>query len=137
MPVPDEADDTIQVTAALLKRDGHWLITQRLAGSHLAGLWEFPGGKQNEGESLEECLVREIEEETGLRVVVGEKKRDVVHHYTDQSVHLHFFSCRPIEGDPRPIGCADIAWIRPEEFADYAFPPADEPVVSDIVEGRL
>jgi len=137
MPESEDAGSAIQVTAALLRKDGRWLITRRPTGSHLAGLWEFPGGKQKEGESLEECLAREIEEETGLRVAVGEKQRAVTHHYAERTVHLHFFDCQPIEGEARPIGCADVAWITPEEFAEYDFPPADEPVVSDIVEGRL
>ncbi len=132
-----DVESAIPVTAALLRREGRWLITQRPEGSHLAGLWEFPGGKQKEGESLEECLAREVAEETGLRIAVGEMERDVIHHYPDRSVHLHFFYCRLIDGKARPLGCSDLAWVRPEEFGHFEFPPADEHIVSDIVEGRM
>ena len=127
----------LEVTAGLINREGRWLITRRPAGTHMEGLWEFPGGKQHPGESLEECLEREVAEETGLLVKVTGREREIVHHYPDRIVRLHFLHASPVEGEARPIGVSDLAWILPEEFADYEFPPADRPVVDDIVSGRV
>jgi len=129
--------DVLQVTAGLIGREGRLLITQRPHGTHLEGLWEFPGGKQDEGETLEECLIREVAEETGMQVRIVQKEREVVHHYPDRTVHLHFFHCRPVDGEPRPLGCAAVAWVRPEELTLYPFPPADVPLVDDLSSGRL
>ncbi len=128
---------TVEVAAALISLEDRWLITQRPQGTHLEGLWEFPGGKQDPGETLQDCLAREVEEETGLRIEVGKKERDVIHHYPDKTVHLHFFLCKPIEGEARPLACAAIAWVRSDEMALYPFPPADAELVKDITAGRL
>jgi len=127
----------VQVTAALIRRDGRYLITLRPEGSHLSGHWEFPGGKLDPGETLEECVVREVEEETGLRIRVEEKAAEVVHHYPEMSVHLHFFNCRPVEGKAEPIGCAEVAWVDREELGAYRFPPADARLIEDIAAGRI
>lgn len=133
----DESQVPLEVTAGLINRDGRWLITRRPAGTHMEGLWEFPGGKQDPGESLEECLVREVAEETGLLVEVTCREREILHRYPDRTVRLHFLHALPVAGEARPIGVADLAWILPEEFAHYEFPPADRPVVEDIVSGRV
>jgi len=127
----------LEVTAGLITRQGRWLITRRPPGTHMAGLWEFPGGKQDPGESLEACLIREVEEETGMRIRVTGPERAVVHRYPERTVRLHFFHALPVEGEARPIGVADVAWILPEEFAGYEFPPADRGIVRDIVSGRV
>lgn len=127
----------VQVTAALIRRDGRYLITLRPEGSHLEGHWEFPGGKLDPGETLEDCVVREVEEETGLRIRVEEKAAEVVHHYPEKSVHLHFFNCRPVGGKAEPIGCAEVAWVDREELGAYRFPPADARLIEDIAAGRI
>lgn len=125
---------SIQVAAAVIQRDGRYLITQRSAHTHLAGYWEFPGGKQEEGESLEACLVREVREE--LNVEVSEITPFIVihHDYPDKSVDLHFFLCTLVKGELKALGCADFRWVHPEEFANFSFPPADEPVVTQLQE---
>ena len=115
----------IEVSAALLFRDGRLLVAQRPAGSHLAGLWEFPGGKREPGESWEECLRRELREELGIEVAVGALFEEVVHAYPGKQVHLRFFRARVVAGEPRPIGCAAVAWISRAELGRYEFPPAD------------
>lgn len=116
---------TIEVSAGLVFRDGQLLITQRPAGSHLAGLWEFPGGKREPGETWEACLERELVEELGVRVTVGRLFDEVVHDYPGKRVHLRFFVCRVLEGEPVPLGCAALRWVTAPALASHEFPPAD------------
>ena len=116
----------VEVSAALIFLHGKLLITQRHAKSHLGGLWEFPGGKREAGESFEECLIREIREELGIEISVGELFEEIFHAYAEKNVHLKFFLCRLESGQPRPLGCAAISWVGKSELADYKFPAADE-----------
>ena len=121
------------VTAGIIRRDGRLLITRRRAGSHLGGLWEFPGGKQEGNESLEACLVREIREELGVTVRAGERIRVVEHEYEEKRVTLHFFSCtlddhatiRSLEGQ-------EARWVNPSELSSFRFPPPDRCVIDQI-----
>ena len=106
-------------------RGGKLLIAQRLAGSHLGGLWEFPGGKRQPGETWEECLARELIEELGASVKVGSVFEEVVHVYPEKTVRLRFFVCSWLSGEPRPLECANVAWVTREQLAHYEFPPAD------------
>ena len=85
--------ERIVVTAAVVERDGAFLLTRRLDGTHLAGRWEFPGGKLHAGETLEECLVREIREELDADVEVGPEILATVHDYPERSIELRFFRC--------------------------------------------
>ena len=117
--------ESVDVSAALIFRGGKLLITQRHAGAHLGGLWEFPGGKREPDESFEACLVREISEELGVAVAIGKLFEEILHVYAEKSVHLKFFLCELSAGDPRPLGCAAIKWIGRTELADYNFPAAD------------
>jgi 8-oxo-dGTP diphosphatase len=133
----------IEVSAGLVFRDGRLLITQRPVGSHLAGLWEFPGGKREPGETWEACLERELAEELGVRVSVGRLFEEVVHDYPGKRVHLRFFVCRLVAGEPAPIGCAAMAWVTAGELGRYEFPPADAhllaalPAASEFSEKRF
>jgi len=113
------------VTAALIWRDSKILITKRREGRHLAGYWEFPGGKQELGESLEECLRREISEELGVNVEIEEHIVRVDHDYDTKSISLHLFLCSGLVGEPRPIGCDDIRWVDPKDIDQYKLPPPD------------
>src|SRR5260221_4955041 len=106
-----------EVSAALIFCDGKLLITQRHAKSHLGGLWKFPGGKREAGETFEQCLVRELREELGVKVAVGELLESLTHPYPGKTVHLKFFVCRLIEGEPQPIGCAALKWVNPAELS--------------------
>ena len=115
----------IEVAAAVIEQDGRYLITQRGQESHLAGLWEFPGGKRKSGESLEECLMREIKEELDLQVEVGDKLDQEIYAYEEREVMLHFFRCRIIAGTPRPQQGQAYCWVTPSEFSNYQFPAAD------------
>jgi mutator protein MutT len=115
----------VEVSAALIFRDGKLLITQRPAKAHLGGLWEFPGGKREPDETFEQCLVREIREELGVEIAVGELFESVTHAYPEKTVHLKFFACRLAGGEPQPLGCKAVKWAGKSELADYEFPAAD------------
>jgi mutator protein MutT len=115
----------IEVSAALIFRDGKILITQRPANSHSGGLWEFPGGKREAGETFEQCLVRELREELGVEVKAGRLFEGITHAYADKTIRLKFFLCELTEGDPQPLGCAAVKWVGKPELADYDFPAAD------------
>ena len=113
------------VTAGLVWKDGKLLITRRPEGSHLAGYWEFPGGKQEPGESLEACLEREIQEELDMKVKAVKHLLQIDHDYETKSITLHLFQCSWLNGAPTPIGCDELRWVRPEDLANYHLPPPD------------
>lgn len=119
----------IVVAAGVVRLDGKILVTRRKAGAHLAGLWEFPGGKLEGDESPVECLVREIEEELGVRVRAGRIMEVVHHRYSDRAVLLLFYDCQLIEGEPRPLGCEELRWLPPNELETIDWAPADLPFV--------
>ncbi|MEK6603360.1 MAG: 8-oxo-dGTP diphosphatase MutT [Nitrospirota bacterium] len=127
----------IQVAAALIIREGRYLITQRRADVHLGGLWEFPGGKRESGESLEDCLRRELREELGIEISHPVLFRVIRHDYPEKSVELHFFKCAIASGLPRPLGCEDLRWVAPEELDQFPLPPADQPLVEALCGERL
>ena len=115
----------VEVSAGLIFRDGKLLITQRYADSPQGGLWEFPGGKREPGETFEQCLARELREELGVEASVGEVFEDIVHAYPQSVIHLKFFVCRLEGGEPRTLGCSAIAWVSRSALKDYEFPAAD------------
>jgi mutator protein MutT len=117
--------ELIDVSAGLVFRDGKLLITQRRPKDHLAGLWEFPGGKREAGESGPDCLIRELTEELGIKVRVGRLVETVVHHYPEISVRLEFYRCELLEGEPRAIGCQALQWVTSNQLDDFSFPEAD------------
>jgi 8-oxo-dGTP diphosphatase len=115
----------IEVAAGLIFRDGKLLITQRHADAHLGGLWEFPGGKREAGETFEQCLRRELKEELGCDVEVGKRVESITHDYPEKSVRLEFYHCSWLAHEPSPIDCADCRWVTREQLADFEFPAAD------------
>ncbi len=123
---------TVEVAAAVLFRQGRLLITQRLPDSHLSGLWELPGGKRKPGESIRECLVREIREELDIRVVVGELFETIQYEYPEKTVCLKFFRCRYEGGNIRALGCQRFEWVRPDELGNYRFPPANKSLMKKL-----
>jgi len=120
-----KAENHLAVSAALIFRGGKLLVTRRHAKSHLGGLWEFPGGKLEAGETFEQCLVREIREELGVEISVGELFEEIVHDYPEKSVRLKFFVCRLLAGEPQPLDCAAVRWAGAAELAGFEFPAAD------------
>jgi 8-oxo-dGTP diphosphatase len=119
---------TLVVTAAVVERDGCFLVTRRQEGTHLEGCWEFPGGKCDEDEALEACLLREIREELGVHARVGDELFSVTHTYVDRRVELHFFSCE-IDGEPRPQIGQEMRWVPRRELAELEFPEADAELI--------
>jgi 8-oxo-dGTP diphosphatase len=116
---------SIEVSAALIFHKGKLLITQRQPDSHLGGLWEFPGGKREPGESFQQCLVREIREELGLEISVGDLFEEITHAYPEKTVRLKFFLCHPVSSEPQALGCAALQWVEKSQLANYCFPAAD------------
>jgi 8-oxo-dGTP diphosphatase len=125
----------IVVTAAVIERDNRFLVTRRLRGTHLAGYWEFPGGKCNADEPLGACLDREIVEELDTRVRVGQEIHRVAHEYPERIVELHFFRCELL-GEPRPVLGQEMRWVAGSELASLEFPPADAELIAMLVRPR-
>lgn len=117
--------EPLDIVVALLIRNGHVLITRRDPFAHQGGLWEFPGGKRQAGESLLDCLRREVFEEIGVSVDQAEPFHETVHHYPDCSVRLHFFLC-PVDDSCCP---AAGRWIQTTETNHYTFPAANRDVL--------
>jgi 8-oxo-dGTP diphosphatase len=126
----------VEVVAAIVRRNGKILITRRLDHAHLGGLWEFPGGKVEPGESLEEALLREIREELGMEIVVGPEIFTIEHDYPTKSVRLHFFDCGVIQGEPQALDVSDLRWVTPLQLADFEFPPADAELIRKLIAGK-
>jgi mutator protein MutT len=124
----------IHVTAGVIRKDGRILIARRPPGTHLEGLWEFPGGKQEPGETLRECLIREIREELDILVEPLSLIMTSAHQYADRSVVLHFFDCLILSGEPRPDLGQELRWVGPEELGLLSFPPPDGALVEKLAE---
>lgn len=123
----------IEVTAALIQdADGRYLITQRRRGSHLEGLWEFPGGKRDADEDLAACLRRELMEELGARFTVGEKVDTIRWDYPDRTVVLHFYRCRVESGAIEPRESQAMVWVAAPDLSGYHFPPADRELITRL-----
>jgi 8-oxo-dGTP diphosphatase len=123
----------VEVAAALI-RDAHgrYLITQRRRGSHLAGLWEFPGGKLESGETPAAGLRRELAEELSATFAVGRLVETVRWEYPDRVVVLHFFECRLESGAIEPLEEQAMAWVDPARLREYDFPPADRELIDRL-----
>ena len=120
---------TIVVAAAVVERDRRILVTKRPAGVHLEGHWEFPGGKCAAGETLEQCLVRELREELDADISVGTELLATSHDYGDRRTELHFFSCQ-LRGEARPQLGQEMRWIERRGLATLQFPPADAELIA-------
>jgi 8-oxo-dGTP diphosphatase len=119
---------TIVVSAAVIEREGTFLITRRQAGIHLEGHWEFPGGKCEPDESLAACMTREIREELAVGVEVGGEILATSHEYADRRVELHFLRCTLL-GTPVPQQGQEMRWARRDQLALLEFPPADAELI--------
>ncbi|MCO6457577.1 MAG: (deoxy)nucleoside triphosphate pyrophosphohydrolase [Pirellulaceae bacterium] len=117
-----------RIAIAVVRHEGQVLIGQRPAGVPLAGLWEFPGGKLQPGESVEAAAVRECLEETGLEVLPESHLADISDQYAHGAVHLTFIACRPL--DPAQTPAAPFRWVPLAELRDYEFPEANGSVLA-------
>lgn len=127
----------IEVAAGLIHRNGRYLIARRKPGVHLAGFWEFPGGKREAEESLTECLQRELFEELGISIDLPIPYQIVRHDYPDKVVELHFFRCTIEHGEPVPLGCEEVQWVSPQELTQFQFPPADHAIIRALQRDAL
>lgn len=118
----------IVVVAAVIEQDGRFLVTRRQADVHLAGLWEFPGGKIDPDETHAAALGREIREELDTGVEINELVLATTHTYPEQTVTLYFYRCRLI-GDPRPMLGQEMRWVSREELPTLLFPEADAELI--------
>lgn len=131
-PVP-----RITVTAAVIERNGRYLLAQRPPDGLLGGLWEFPGGKQEPGESLPEALVREIQEELGVKITVGEELGIYQHAYTHFKVTLHAFFCSLIQGEPQALAASNIRWALLSELSSFPMGKIDRRISQDLLRRKL
>lgn len=122
----------VQVAAGLIARNGRYLITRRRAGVHLEGVWEFPGGKREPGESLEDCLRRELREELGIEITDSVPYRVVWHEYPEKKVEICFFFCSIKRGEVQALGCEEFRWVTPKDFISFEFPPADQSLIEAL-----
>jgi len=120
------------VTAAVIEREGLVLIARRPLEGLLGGLWEFPGGKQQEGEDLPACLRREICEELGVDITVGEELGVYRHAYTHFKVTLHAFFCELERGEPAPLEASELAWVRPSALGEYPMGKIDRRIAKEL-----
>ena len=125
---------TTLVAAGVLFEGGKVLVTQRKAGTHLAGAWEFPGGKVEEGEDPRQALERELHEELGVSAEAGEILDVSFHRYPEKAVLLLFFEATLREGspEPRPLDIAALRWAGPDELDERDFPPADLAILRKV-----
>ena len=130
--LPKPPPPPLEVTVAVIERDGRFLIAQRQPNDSFGGYWEFPGGKLDAGETMEACLAREIQEELGIVIQVGSKRMVIQYRYPSRVIRLHCFDCRLVEGEPRAIECAAWRWVVPAELDQFQFPPASKPLIRKL-----
>jgi mutator protein MutT len=123
----------IEIAIALVWKEGRLLIARRPAGVHLAGLWEFPGGKIEPGETPAACVLRELREEVGIEAEVTGERALIEFAYPERAVRLHPLDCRWLSGEPRPVHCEEPRWVSPTELSEYAFPEANAPLLAELV----
>ena len=125
--------DAIDVVAGLIRDEaGRYLITRRRKGTHLEGLWEFPGGKREADETLEQSLCRELSEELGAIFTVGERVETIRWVYPEKTVVLHFFRCHVEAGTIAPQEGQLMEWVAPADFSRFDFPPADAELLRQL-----
>jgi mutator protein MutT len=122
----------IDAAIAVVVRDGRVLICQRKARDTFGGYWEFPGGKCEAGETLEQCLCRELREEVDIAAKPLAKLSAVSHNYPHVQLTLHPFLCEHISGEPKLIECQQALWVEPAKLRSYKFPPANESLLQEI-----
>jgi 8-oxo-dGTP diphosphatase len=126
----------IVATAAVIERDGAFLVARRQAGVHLEGYWEFPGGKCGPGESLAACMIRELREELDVDARPGEEIFTTSHEYPDRTVELHFLRCELL-GTPAPQQGQELRWVVRDELTALQFPPADAALIRMLTAQQL
>lgn len=129
----DDKRKTIRVVAAVMERDGRYLITQRRPGAVLPGMWEFPGGRCEDGETDAEALRREVLERLGAQIEAGQLISFVSHPYEHYTVDLYLYECRLITEKLEARAVHDFRWVTSSEFDQYPFTPADEASMTKLL----
>ena len=122
-----------EVGCAIIHKDGKLLIAQRHLQDSFGGYWEFPGGKREPNETIEECLAREAFEELGIRIHPERLLCNRVHGAPERRISLFFFFCRWMSEEPRAIDCKDFRWVSREDIRGYPLLPGDLEVLEDIL----
>lgn len=123
---------TYQVTAAIIRKGSKILIARRAPSKHLGGFWEFPGGKIEEGETAQECLKRELEEELGIIIKVGKFFMENEHYYDDKIILLKAYECEHTSGSIVLNDHDQVQWVETSEFVNFKFAPADIPFIKAL-----
>ena len=122
----------MQVALAVVERGGRYLVCRRAPGSHLAGYWEFPGGKRRPGERWAACVLREAREELGVEVRIIGELPPVRFRYPDRGVILRPFRCRIVRGEPAALAGPEIRWVSRAALRRLTFPPANRPLLQAL-----
>lgn len=135
--MPDPNDTPTRVGIGLIGRDGRYLIRRRRPGQIMVGVWEFPGGKCEPGESPEDAASRECHEEMGIAVRVEGLRVRIEHRYPHGWLELSYYDCRTLDPTAEPAIGSGFVWVAAADLPDYRFPGANEPVIAALVsEGR-
>ena len=126
--------ESVVVAAAVVERGGRFLVTRRLDGTHLAGRWEFPGGKCEPGESIEDCLRRELREELGVEVAIEGEVFRTVHSYADRTIDLRFYRAA-FDGEPDALLGQQVLWVARADLGALSFPEADAALIDHLMAG--
>jgi mutator protein MutT len=124
----------VDVDIAIITRGGKVLICQRKSDNTFGGCWEFPGGKREPGETAEQCLRRELDEELAVRARPIEALDVIEHDYPAARVRLHPYLCEHTAGEPQLLACQQAIWVDPPALRDYPFPPANEGLIEQAIE---
>ena len=123
---------TVHVAVGVVLDGDKVFVCKRAADAHQGNLWEFPGGKIEPGESLEECVHREIREELGIEIAVNDRLITIEHAYTHFKVTLNVFNCTYLSGTPQPIECDEVKWVTLEDIDSYPFPKANSQIIDAL-----
>ncbi len=121
------------VVIGIIRRAGKVLICQRPEGKSFAGYWEFPGGKLEPGETLRECLEREVWEELAIRVRPTLALPVIDHDYPNGPIRLHPYVCQHVEGEPQMLACQAVKWVEPSDLRAHQFPPANDELIEEAI----
>jgi len=130
---PEIDPDIIQVTAAIIKKGNKVLIAKRKKGMHLGGLWEFPGGKIENGETPEDCLKRELKEEFDINVNIESYLTSNIHQYDRGTINLMAYNVQYVAGEFMLSDHDEIKWVEIKEMENYPFAPADIPIIKELL----
>jgi mutator protein MutT len=125
----------IDVAIAVVTKGSRILICQRKLEDTFGGLWEFPGGKCEPGEQMEQCLARELMEELGIEAKVVRRITVIRHQYPNTLLTLHAYLCELSSGEPRPIESQRVKWVKSQELSQFQFPPANKALLNEL--GRM